>query len=258
MPVAIITATKNSGPLIGRHYRQLVACFEGRSEPFEIMYVDDGSRDHSTDIIAALARRDRRVRGIFLDQSCGQQAALTVGLAATTGDPFLTLDVDLEVPADASGPLVDAIRSGADYAVGRRIQRARRHMSRSVGSIVFNISMRLMTGLPISDFGCGASAGTRTLANKAFQSVIPFRGVKHLFGQLADSLVEIPVREVALPGHRSAYGRGELLRALAFEHRKQRRLALPEHVAMSGTPGPDTGGAGTKPVPSSYPFNAAS
>lgn len=258
MPVAIITATKNSGPLIGRHYRQLVTCFEGRSEPFEIMYVDDGSRDQSTDIIAELSRCDRRVRGIFLHQSCGQQAALTVGLAATAGDPFLTLDVDLEVPADASGPLVDAIRSGADYAVGRRIQRARRHISRSVGSILFNISMRLMTRLPISDFGCGASAGTRTLANRAFQSAIPFRGVKHLLGQLADSLVEVPVREIALSGHRSAYGPRELLRTLTIEHRKRRRLVLPEHVEISETSGPDTGGAGAKSVPSSYLFNAAS
>jgi glycosyltransferase involved in cell wall biosynthesis len=233
--VTVITATRNSAQLVERHYHRVVEHLEAQGESFDIVYVDDGSADGSAAVISDIARHDPRVGGLFLDRSCGQQTALIVGVAAMSGDSFASLDVDLEVPADVIGRFLDAIAAGADYVVGRRNRRRGRGIQRVFGSVVFNVSMRVMTGLPISDFGCGASAGTRALATRAFHRTVPFRGIMHLLGQLADKIVEVPVPEVGIPGHRSAYGVRELVRTLTVEHGRRVRLELPPRQWISAT-----------------------
>ena len=94
------------------------------SVPFELVIVDDGSRDGTHDALARLAAADARVKVVTLSRSFGHQAALTAALEHTSGDVVVMLDGDLQDPPEAIPEMVDRWREGADvvYAVRSRRQ----------------------------------------------------------------------------------------------------------------------------------------
>jgi polyisoprenyl-phosphate glycosyltransferase len=88
---------------------------------FELVLVDDGSKDGTPRILDRLADRDPRVRVIHLSRNFGYQAAVTAGLDHARGDAVVTIDADLQDPPELIGELLERWRSGADvvYAVRR-------------------------------------------------------------------------------------------------------------------------------------------
>ena len=89
--------------------------------PFELVLVDDGSRDDSAKRLAELAAEDRRVKVVYLSRNFGHQPALTAGLEHATGDAVVMLDSDLQDPPEVIPQMVDHWRRGSDvvYAVRR-------------------------------------------------------------------------------------------------------------------------------------------
>lgn len=90
---------------------------------FELIYVDDGSRDTTMDILREIQGADTRVRVVVLSRNFGQQIALTAGLQNTTGDAVVVIDADLQDPPEVIREMVDHWRQGVDVAYGVRIQR---------------------------------------------------------------------------------------------------------------------------------------
>lgn len=86
----------------------------------EIIYVDDGSRDGTLNIIRSLAEADGRVRFVSFSRNFGHQAAFTAGLERATGDIVVLLDSDLQHPPAAIADFLAKWRQGADVVVGRR------------------------------------------------------------------------------------------------------------------------------------------
>ena len=93
--------------------------------------------------------------------------------------------------------------------------------------------MRRYTGAGILDFGCGASACTRSHVENMFRSRVPYHGLKHLSAQLAGSMANVPVPEVEIDGKVSSYGLRELYRALTREHARKIGLSLPSCVTTT-------------------------
>lgn len=232
MYVSVITPTKNSEALISTHYRAVTAVMRRLAPAYEILYVDDGSRDATVSEIRRLARSDDRVRGLFLDLSHGQQTALLVGLLDNPSDVIVTIDVDLEVPAAEIEHLLDAIGAGADYVSGVRRSTKRKGLVRWLGSHLFHGYLRTRTKLSIEDFGCAATAMTRALKVRALTIPRSYMGLKHLFAASADSIANVPVAERQVAGARSAYGFKELKRAIRVEHRKKNGLDLPRGLVI--------------------------
>ena len=101
-------------------YARVVAALDGI--PFELVIVDDGSRDGTHEALAALAAADERVKVVTLSRSFGHQAALTAALEHTEGDVVVMLDGDLQDPPEVIPDMLDRWRAGADvvYAVRSR------------------------------------------------------------------------------------------------------------------------------------------
>ncbi len=87
---------------------------------FEILYVDDGSRDGTLDVLRDLARRDPRVRYLSLSRNFGKEAALLAGLQEATGEAVISLDADLQHPPELLPQFLEHWREGYDVVVGQR------------------------------------------------------------------------------------------------------------------------------------------
>jgi len=232
---SVVTPTKNSADLVHTHYRSVAAQFESDHRFFEIVYVDDGSSDNTVHEISTLAERDRRVRGVFLDPGCGQQAAVWAGLSEARGDVRVSLDVDLEVPAKMIGLFLKEIGEGADLVLAARTKRNEKGMLRRLGSRSFNAYMRLRTGLAIEDFGCGACALTADLVERMTKDRRPHRGLKHIAGRLAERPTNVPVAEVELSGTGSSYHLPQLIGVFRGAATVKVGLDLPPHVRVTRT-----------------------
>lgn len=106
--------------LVARVTAVCTSLFEHR---FEVLLVNDGSRDSSWDMICAHADRDARIKGVNLSRNHGHQLALAAGLEHACGALVFVLDADLQDPPELLGAMLEKIREGYDVAFGQRIKR---------------------------------------------------------------------------------------------------------------------------------------
>jgi dolichol-phosphate mannosyltransferase len=174
---------------------------EGRD--YEIVFVDDGSTDRTTDNV----RLTGRVRLLRFVRNEGQSAAMIAGITAARGECIVMLDGDLQNdPADIPR-LIDEIDRGADLVCGYRVQRAD-SLSKKITSRVANFVRSRFVGDGIRDTGCTLKAMRRECA----AALVPFKGVHRFIPALVKNagfkLTEIPVNHRARKFGVSKYGLG--------------------------------------------------
>jgi len=125
---------------------------------YEIIFVDDGSRDKSWSIIAKLNAENHRIRGIKFRRNFGKSAALNEGFKEAKGDVIITMDADLQDSPDEIPALYKMIsQDGYDLVSGWK---KKRHdpISKTIPSKLFNRITRSISGIPLHDFNCGLKA----------------------------------------------------------------------------------------------------
>ncbi|HET9327981.1 MAG TPA: glycosyltransferase family 2 protein [Candidatus Eisenbacteria bacterium] len=135
-------------------HAELVRALEGLGRSFEIVYLDDGSRDGSDHVIAELAERDPRVRGLSFRRNFGKSAALAVGFRMARGDWVLTLDADLQDDPAELHKLVVALEGGLDLVSGWK-QNRQDPATKTLPSRLFNAVTGMAAGIRLHDFNCG-------------------------------------------------------------------------------------------------------
>lgn len=153
--VSVVVPVYNSAATLPALVERVANVLTDRGAPFEIILVDDGSRDRSWEQIEALARGCAFVRGISLRRNSGQHNAVLAGVRAARNEITVTLDDDLQHPPEAIPVLLDALRPAYDlvYAAAKREQHG---WWRDAGSRVAKYGVRLILGwggaASISDF----------------------------------------------------------------------------------------------------------
>src|SRR5881296_4162842 len=123
--------------------------------PYEIVFVNDGSRDRTLRQLEALRALDPHLRIVDLDGNFGEAAALSAGFAHARGALVVTLDGDGQNdPADIPGLLARLV-PGVDVVSGRRRERKEAFLSRVLPSRIANWVIMRATGVPVHDCGCG-------------------------------------------------------------------------------------------------------
>ena len=130
-------------------YRRLVAVLAPLASSFELVLVNDGSRDHSARILDSLAASDERCRVLHLSRNFGHQAALAAGLAHARGRAVVVLDADLQDPPELVGPMLDAWRAGNDIVYARRTSRQRESASKRLFAWGYYRILRRLTDVDI-------------------------------------------------------------------------------------------------------------
>jgi len=139
---------------------QAIAVLESDSRTFEVIVVDDGSRDGTWAAIEGLHAGDPRVKAIRFKRNFGQHPAMHAGLVRARGDIVVTMDGDLQNQPSDLPKLIAAVADGADVASGRRKGRED-SWGRTLPSKLINGMLRRFTSADISDFGCAYNAYSR-------------------------------------------------------------------------------------------------
>jgi glycosyltransferase involved in cell wall biosynthesis len=183
--VPVFEEEENVAPLA----EQIVQALAGESRPWELVFVDDASRDRTWERIQGARRRDPRVKGVRHQRNAGQSAAFWTGLRATTAPLVATLDGDLQNdPADL--PRLLAELAHADFVSGVRVNR-RDTWVRRVSSRVARRARRAAFGVDFRDTGCFL----RVFRRSALGGVLPFNGW-HRFLPVLVHGAGVAVREV--------------------------------------------------------------
>lgn len=122
--LSVVVPCFNEDQVIREMHRRLVSALEGSASlDFEIIYVDDGSRDSTLDIMREFQRDDQRVKIVSLSRNFGQFVAITAGMEHAVGDVVALADADLQDPPEAILEMLELWQKGADIVHGLRIQR---------------------------------------------------------------------------------------------------------------------------------------
>lgn len=131
---------------------------------YEILFVDDGSRDRSWEVIQELAGRQQRIRAIRFQRNYGKSAALNEGFKASAGKVVITMDADLQDSPDEIPELYRMIQEeGYDLVSGWKKKRYDNALTKNLPSKLYNGVNRWVSGIPLHDMNCGLKAYKRKL-----------------------------------------------------------------------------------------------
>lgn len=118
--ISVVIPCYNEGEVLNLTCQTVMDEARTWDDDFELILVDDGSRDETWDIIESLSRRDPRVRGVRLSRNFGHQAALGAGLEQAQGDAVVVLDADLQDPPSLVKEMIARWRAGAEVVYAQR------------------------------------------------------------------------------------------------------------------------------------------
>jgi glycosyltransferase involved in cell wall biosynthesis len=181
---------------------------------FEVILVDDGSRDDTWDRLVEAAAGDLRVRGLRLGRNVGQTAAMMAGFDHARGRTVVSLDGDLQNDPRDIPALLAKLEEGYDLVCGWRQQRQDKFLLRKVPSWVANRIIRRLTGVQITDNGCSLKAYRRDLLDRISLYAEQHRFIPALSASVGARITEMPVRHHARRFGESKYGISRTVKVL--------------------------------------------
>jgi glycosyltransferase involved in cell wall biosynthesis len=215
LDLSVIVPAFDEEASVGPLYQGIVEAVAPLGLAFEVIFVDDGSRDQTFARCAALAAADPRVKVIKFRRNCGQTAAMVAGIEHAAGKTLVTMDADLQNdPADIPMLLAN-IDEGYDLVVGWRHRRQDKLLSRRLPSVLANRLIAKVTGVDIKDNGCSLKAYRADLIKR-----VPLYSEMHRFIPAMSSIAGARIAQIRV-NHRarqfgtSKYGLSRVYRVLA-------------------------------------------
>ncbi len=201
--------SQNVRPLV----EWILQALESFGAKFEIILVDDGSRDGTWKEVLAAAS-DPRVHGLRLGRNVGQTAAMMAGFDHARGGVIVSLDGDLQNDPRDIPALVSKLDEGYDLVCGWRQRRQDKLLLRKVPSWLANRLIRRLTGVPITDNGCSLKAYRRDLLDRISLYAEQHRFIPALSASVGARIAEMPVRHHARKFGESKYGISRTVKVL--------------------------------------------
>jgi glycosyltransferase involved in cell wall biosynthesis len=201
--ISAIVPAYNEAESLPELHRELVAALEASGRSWEILYVDDGSRDGTDGVIAALCAADRRVCALALRRNFGKSAALATGFRAARGEWVLTLDADLQDDPAELPRLAAALEGGLDLVSGWK-QKRRDPFTKTLPSRLFNAVTSRVSGVRLHDFNCGFKLYRREVIE-----AVDVYGERHRFVPALAHWQGFRVGEVPVHHRARRYGRSK-------------------------------------------------
>lgn len=213
---SILIPVYNNGPYLVELADRLRAAFDERGRQVEIVFVNDGSRDDSWDILTALAAADPRIKAVRLSRNFGQHAAISAALDHASGNTYVLMDADLQDQPEVAPTLLDALeRGGHDIIYTLKVGAIegwfKRATSRAFHSFVGK-STRTDTAANIGTFRAFNHKVAAALSQYPERAIV-YGPLMHTLGY---DVAFVPVDRNERVGSRSSYSFGKRA-ALAFQ-----------------------------------------
>src|SRR5947209_5520127 len=205
--LSVVVPIYNEEENINAFHNAVVAVMDTVQDAWEIVYVNDGSRDSSLSLLLEIQRQDPRVSVVEFSRNFGHQPALTAGLQTAKGDAITLMDGDFQDPPEVLPQLVEAWKGGAKVVIAERTSRA----ERGIRGRLFPLFYKIM-GL-ISDFPIPLNAGIFGLLDR----------------QAADAIINLQEGNRYLPGLRAWVG---FPTAFVYYDRADRAAGKPKQTLL--------------------------
>lgn len=190
--ISVVIPVFNEEKSLEELYRESVLVLKGIGKSYEVVFVDDGSRDKSLSLLEGFRRSDPGVKIISFCRNFGQHAAVMAGFKAAKGEVIVTLDADLQNPPSEIPKLVKKIEEGYDVVAGWRRNR-RDNPGRRISSQAMNLIISKLTGVKLNDYGCMLRAYRRKIINYLLEYGEKSVYIPAFTSWLSSNVVEVPV-----------------------------------------------------------------
>jgi glycosyltransferase involved in cell wall biosynthesis len=201
MNLTIVVPLYNEEENVDRLYSSIVDAVSPEGFAFEVILVDDGSRDRTADIAAGIAANDSRLRVVIFRKNYGQTAAMAAGIDLAGGDIIVTMDGDLQNDPIDIPNFVAKMNEGYDIVVGWRFNRKDKLISRKIPSKIANWLIGKVTGVPIKDNGCSLKAFRSSVIKQ-----VPLYNEMHRFIPAMTSITGARIAEIKVRHHARQFG----------------------------------------------------
>jgi undecaprenyl-phosphate 4-deoxy-4-formamido-L-arabinose transferase len=210
--IPIYNEEANIETLWARLSKVLRENFSDPARDWEVIFTDDGSRDKSLEMLAAIAQAEPRVSVVEFNRNYGQHSAIFGAFGIVSGEVIVTLDADLQNPPEEIPKLVAKIDEGFDVVGGWRQGRMHNDsLFRTLPSKIVNAVTRKTTGVKLNDYGCMLRAYRREIVEAMLQCKERSSFIPALANSFAKRITEVPVGHSERAAGDSKYGLWKLI-----------------------------------------------
>ncbi|MGO9934875.1 MAG: glycosyltransferase [Steroidobacteraceae bacterium] len=210
--LSVVIPVYNEEAVLPTLFARLYPALDALKIPFEIVFVNDGSKDRSVALLRQqFILRPKETRVVIFHANFGQHSAVMAGLAYARGDYVVTLDADLQNPPEEIGKLVDMLDQGYDY-VGTIRQQRQDSLWRRTFSKAINKLREWITPVRITDQGCMMRGYARSVVTALNQTAEVNTFIPALASLYAMNQIEVPISHEERFAGRSKYSMYSLIR----------------------------------------------
>ena len=199
--ISIIIPVFNESESIGYLLDEIKNVMESNKFHFELIVVNDGSRDNTLSVLEELTLQIKELSVISLRKNYGQTAAMSAGFDNSKGNILITLDGDLQNDPNDIPKLISEINKGYDLICGWRFDRKDKLINRRIPSKVANKLIAKVTGLKLHDYGCSLKAFRKEIVND-----VKLYGELHRFLPVLANIEGARIKEVKVNHRSRKYG----------------------------------------------------
>lgn len=193
-------------------YMKLTEVMDSIGEPYEMVFVDDGSKDNTYKVLSDIYEHDRRVNVVRLRRNFGQTPALKAGFDFARGEIVISMDGDLQHDPEEIPRFLEKIEEGYDLVSGWRHERRDHWLMRRLPSRAANWMMAKLSGIELHDFGTTFKAYRREILQEIQLYGELHRFIPALAGSTGARIAEVPISNPDRKSGKSNYGIGRTIR----------------------------------------------
>ncbi len=205
--ISIVVPLYNEEGVVNELYERLKKVLDSLKKSYEIVFVDDGSKDQSYAIAESLAKKDAKLKLVKLRGNFGQTAGIAAGIDHSSGEIVIPMDGDLQHAPEDIPMMLEKMDEGFDIVSGWRKNRVDGFILRRFPSKIANGLMRVLSGIELNDFGTTFKAYRRDVISQ-----VRLYGQFHRFipvlckSALKVKIAEVPIQNIVRPVGKSNYG----------------------------------------------------
>lgn len=206
LDISVVIPVYNEEKNIPHLYDELSAALNELGMSYEVVVIDDGSKDGSFEALKAVHEKDSRWQIIQFRRNFGQTAGMAAGFKAAQGKVVISIDADLQNDPRDIGKLLEKMREGYDIVSGWRKDRKEPFISRRLPSMTANWLISRSTGVYLHDYGCTLKAYDHVVAKNVSLYGELHRFIPALASQIGVRVAEVPVNDRPRRFGTSKYG----------------------------------------------------